>query len=297
LKNKYEISDLGNLDWSLGINVHQSKENVKINQEKYINDMLQKYKMEDCKEQIIPASKVKLTKEDCPPEGSNDQKEMQKKPYRNLVGSLLYSAIWTRPDIAYAVSACSKYLENPGWNHWTAAKRVLRYMKGTKKLGIKFNKSEGFELYGYCDADWAGNLDTRRSTTGYVFILAGGAISWKVKAQPTVALSSAEAEYMALSAAVQEAIYLRNLMKDLSYEIRKPTIIFQDNQACMSMAKNPTNHQRRKHIDIRYHFINEAIETDQVQVVYRKTEEMHADIFTKPLSKIKFEKHRSAIMN
>ena len=168
--------------------------------------MLRKYKMEDCKGHIIPAVEKKLTKEDCPPENSNDQKEMKKKPYRNLVGSLLYSAIWTRPDIAYAVSACSRYLENPGWNHWNAAKRILRYMKETKSIGIQFNRDESLELYGYCDADWAGELDSRRSTTGYVFMLAGGAISWKVKAQPTVALSSAEAEYMALSAAVQEAI-------------------------------------------------------------------------------------------
>ena len=297
LKNKYEISDLGDLDWSLGINVYQSKGQVKINQEKYINDMLRKYKMEDCKEHVIPAIEKKLSKQDCPLVNSNDQKEMKKKPYRNLVGSLLYSAIWTRPDIAYAVSACSRYLENPGWNHWAAAKRILRYMKGTKPIGIQFNKNKSLDLYGYCDADWAGELDSRRSTTGYVFILAGGAISWKVKAQPTVALSSAEAEYMALSAAVQEAIYLRNLMKDLGFGMRRPTTIYQDNQACISMAKNPTNHQRRKHIDIRYHFINEAIENKQIQVVYCRTEDMHADIFTKPLSKVKFERHRSAFMN
>tara|TARA_B100000513_G_scaffold134466_1_gene60444 strand:- start:24 stop:4298 length:4275 start_codon:yes stop_codon:yes gene_type:complete len=297
LKSKYEISDLGNLDWSLGINVYQTDGHVKINQEKYINDMLRKYKMEDCKTHLVPAIEKKLTKDDCPPENSEYQVEMRKKPYRNLVGSLLYSAIWTRPDISYAVSACSRYLENPGSNHWNAAKRILRYMKGTKSLGIQFNNKEGLELYGYCDADWAGELDSRRSTTGYVFILAGGSVSWKVKAQPTVALSSAEAEYMALSAAVQEAIYLRNLMNDLGYEVRGPTTIYQDNQACMAMAKNPTNHQRRKHIDIRYHFINEAIETNKVEVRYCKTEEMHADIFTKPLSRIKFEKHRCAIMN
>lgn len=297
LKRKYEISDLGDLDWSLGINVHQQNGQVKINQEKYINDMLSKYNMRDCKEQSVPALESKLTKNDSPENGSINQVEMKKKPYRNLVGSLLYSAIWTRPDITYAVSACSRYLENPGEAHWIAAKRILRYLKGTKSLGIEFNYSRGLELYGYCDADWASDLDSRRSTTGYVFILAGGSISWKVKVQPTVALSSAEAEYMALSAATQEAIYLRNLMKDLGYELKEATTLFQDNQACISMAKNPTNHQRRKHIDIKYHFINEAIENHQIRIVYCKSEDMHADIFTKPLSKTKFQRHRSVIMN
>jgi hypothetical protein len=155
-----------------------------------------------------------------------------------------------------------------------------------KDLGIRLsgNVSDADKLLGYCDADWAGDVDTRRSTTAHVFMLAGACVSWASKLQPTVALSSAEAEYMALCTGVQEAIHLRSLLGDLGYWQREPTPIHEDNQACIAMSSNPAiNHKRSKHIDIRYHFTRERVESEEIKLVYVPTEHQLADLLTKAL--------------
>lgn len=203
----------------------------------------------------------------------------------SLVGSLVYAAMVTRLDIAHRIQVLGRHLQASGQEHWTAAKRVLRYLKGTRELGIVYgaNGARDIELYGYCDADWAGDIETRRSTTGYVFMLGGGSISWASKLQPTVALSSTEAEYMAACAAVQEAIYMRRLLGDLKCEQVQPTIIWEDNQGCIAMSKNPIHHKRTKHIDIRYHFTREKVESGEIDLKYVSTEHQLADLLTKPL--------------
>ena len=202
----------------------------------------------------------------------------------------MYVATCTRPDIAHAVGEVAKFCEKYGKSHWAAAKRILKYLKTTQDLHIKSSGNSKGELIGFADANWAGDVDTRRSTTGYVFFLNSGVISWNSKRQPTVATSSTEAEYMSLYSATQEAIWLRLLLKDLEYTDNAATTIFQDNQGCISLAKNPVYHARTKHIDIKFHFLREKVMDEVIVLEYKPTEEMVADGFTKALPKDKHTK-------
>ncbi|XP_061886352.1 uncharacterized protein LOC133636375 [Entelurus aequoreus] len=211
-----------------------------------------------------------------------------------MVGSLLYAAMATRPDIAQAVSAVSKFNANPDAAHLTAVKRILRYLKGTVNFALKYEQSDSGALIGFSDADWAGDQDDRRSTTGNVFLLSGGAVSWLSKKQATVALSTAEAEYIALSQAAQEGIWLKRLLSDLGVKTMS-TVILEDNQGAIAIAKNPVNHSRTKHIDFRYHYIRECVQNGQIELQYCPTNDMKADIFTKPLPRQKFEYLRGEI--
>ena len=282
--NEFIVTDLGDLSWYLGIAIEKGDDGCYYaHQEKYIMDMVRRFGLIDAKVKNTPITMDKLTRTDCP---TDEEKkfEMMNVPYRSLVGSLLYACTCTRPDIAFAVSNVSRFMSNPGMVHWTAAKRILRYLKGTKDLKLKFNPDCDLKLSGYCDADWGGELDTRRSTTGYTFLYGNCGISWKSKLQKTVALSSAEAEYMGITAATQECMYLRSLLRSLGYGDDDPTIIFEDNQACIAMTKNPVLHGRSKHIDIRHHYVREKVESKEVSVTYRCTEDMLADVLTKSLS-------------
>ena len=220
----------------------------------------------------------------------------------SIVGSLLYAAMITRPDITYAVQALGRHLQASGKEHVIAAKRVLRYLKGTKDLALVYEaRGDGKgqpSIIGFSDADWGGDRDTRRSTTGYLFMIeeTGGAISWASKLQPTVALSSAEAEYMAACAAVQEAIHLRLLMRGLGFEQKGATVIFEDNQGCIALSDNPVFHKRSKHIDIRYHFIRERVANKEITLKYVATEHQLADMLTKGLPKPRVNVLRSPVL-
>jgi hypothetical protein len=215
-----------------------------------------------------------------------------KYPYSELVGGLLYLAVCTRPDIAQATGCLARYMAKPAESHWNAALGVLRYLANTQDYGILFEPSYvSNELKGYADADFAGDIDTRRSTTGYVFTLCGGAISWSSRLQPTVAVSTAEAEYMAAAFAVKEALWLRKLMCDFGMGIQ-PVKIFGDNQSALKLIKHPIASLRSKHIDVIYHFARERAARGEVKFEYLKTDDMVADIMTKPLPETKLEKFR-----
>ena len=173
-------------------------------------------------------------------------------------------------------------MSKPSEDHWMGVKRVLRYLKGTLNYGLKFSvHGEQTELNGYTDADWAGNVDTRRSTSGYVFQFGNGTISWSSRKQPTVAKFSTEAEYVALNSATQEAIWLRRLTKDFGKQTDAPTTIYEDNQEATELAKNAKYHSRTKYIDICHHFVRERVVSNEIRVIYCCTEEMVADIMTK----------------
>ncbi|KAL6420407.1 hypothetical protein ACFW04_014533 [Cataglyphis niger] len=172
-------------------------------------------------------------------------------PYQSLLGSLMYLAVSTRPDIFYAISILSQFNTNPGKAHWSAAKRVLRYLKGTINYSLVYTKSE-IPLIGFVDADWGGNVNDHVSYTGFVFKLANTAITWEARKQKSIALSSTEAEYMALTEAAKETIYLRNLLEEMCYMERqsKSTTIYCDNQGAQKLMRNPMYYSRTKHIDI-----------------------------------------------
>jgi hypothetical protein len=202
----------------------------------------------------------------------------------------MYAMVGSRPDIAFAQSVVSRYMSKPSHEHWLLVKKLLRYLQGTRDLCLRYSADfeNGLTLYGYSDADWAGDKIDRHSTTGYIFFLAGAPVTWAAKKQPTVALSSTEAEYMAVTQACKEAIWLRRLLTDLGYNQEAPTIIYEDNQGCIELARNPVHHSRTKHIDIQWHFIREKLESQEIQLKYCETANMVADICTKALPRVKF---------
>lgn len=215
--------------------------------------------------------------------------EMKNKPYKELVGSLIYLANATRPDIAHIASVLSRFYSNPQKKHWIAAKRVVRYLKGTIDCNITYEK-DGREIQTYVDSDWAGDVSDRRSCSGYVTILAGGPVSWGAKKQKSVALSTMEAEYMALSEAIKELIFIKRQLRFMQFNeyVKDLTIVNCDNQSAILMSKNPVFHNHSKHVDIRYHYSREQIEGN-VEIIYLRSEDMIADILTKALSKSKHE--------
>jgi hypothetical protein len=212
--------------------------------------------------------------------------------YQSAIGGLMYLSMSTRPDITYAVGNLARFSSKPTKTHWTALKRVLRYLKGTMKHGILYSQNESAVCVGFSDADWAGDINDRKSTSGYLFQMSGGAVTWKSQKQSCVALSTAEAEYIALSSATQESVWLRNLTSELGSPAETPTTIYEDNQSAIAMTKNPQFHGRAKHIDIKYHFIRENVNNGIIKLEYCPTEEMTADIFTKGLSREQFCKLR-----
>lgn len=207
-------------------------------------------------------------------------------PYQQLISSLMYLAVLSRPDIAYSVSYLSQFNNCHNESHWKQAKRVLRYFKQTKNYDLKFVK-DNEDLESFVDADWGGNSFDRKSYTGFCFKLSGSAVSWESRKQRTVALSSTEAEYMALSEASKEAIYLRNILSEIT-GLNNCVRLYNDNQSARKLSINPMFHNRSKHIDIRHHFVREAVADNLIKIEYLSTNDMPADILTKGVSS---EKH------
>jgi hypothetical protein len=282
LASKFEVSDLGKLTKILGFEVKQSqdKKTVGLFQTQYIHQLLEKYRMENCNPVATPLDhNVKFTKL---PDGMKDPK-MDGKPYQALIGSLLYAARGTRPDISFAVQHLSQFSSNPSIAHWTAAKRILRYLKKTINYAITYGDNSNITISAFSDADWGANLIDRRSISGYMFSLAGGPIAWSSKKQTTVALSSMEAEYMALAHASQQAIWIHTLLSEMGHNITEPITIWVDNQAAIAHAITEMTMQRTKHIDIKYHFIRDAIAQELIIPDYIDTKDNLADFLTKAL--------------
>lgn len=290
LKTKFAMKDLGPLSHFLGIDFEQGDGFVKMSQKRYLTKVLERFQMSDCKPRSTP-SELKL-ETDYSNENLTDARK-----YREAVGSLIYAMTCTRPDICWVVTKLSQYLSRPTEAHWVAIKHVLRYIKGTLDHELCYRKCDNdLRLFGYSDADWASSKEDRRSITGYCFSLTecGPLVSWKSRKQPTVALSTCEAEYIALASAVQESLYLSQWLKDIGKLcVHSQVIIFEDNQGAIALSNNPVNRQRSKHIDIRYHFIREVLNKGDVELKYCPTNEMVADIMTKPATKFKLNKFKA----
>ena len=215
-------------------------------------------------------------------------------PYRQAIGSLMYLMVTTRPDIAFAIGKLSQFSQDPRHHDWMAVKRVLRYINGTRNFGILYNGSKDLEIDGFADADWAGCKLTRKSTSGAVFLLAGGAISWRSKKQTCVVTSTCEAEYIAACLAVKESIWLARLLADLcNHEKPSQVLIKVDNDGAIDTSYNTSINQRNKHIDLQYHFVRDAVQSSLVSVEHCPTNDQIADKLTKPLNRNQFEKLRN----
>ena len=261
---------------------YEEEHTLKMSQRRLAAELVEKYGLKEAKTKTVPMSpSVRIIQ-------AEEDKLLDKEVYRysELVGSLLYLSVCTRPDIAQAVGVLARHMAKPCLEHWTAAKAVLRYIAGTLDTGITFRQTDS-AVEGYCDADYAGDLDTRRSTTGFVFILSGGAITWSSKLQPTVAASTTEAEYMASAQAVKEALWLKKLLWD--FGIQTGAIkIYSDNQGAIKLLKHPIASIKSKHIDVIHHFARERVSRKEVVFEYCSTDVMIADCFTKALPTGKF---------
>ena len=289
LQERFEMKDLGEIHYCLGVQVERDKDNkrMKLHQAQYLTNLLEKFGMQDCKPAATPVDQsTKLL--------PNEGEPVEKEKYQALIGGLIYAVTGTRPDLAQALGTVNQFCSNPGEEHWKAAKRILRYVKGTIDYGITFdgNKETDVQLQGYVDADWGSNPNGRKSQSGYLFTLCGGVISWASKKQSVVALSSTEAEYVAASLASQEAVWLRALLGDISFVQEEPTMIKEDNQGAIALSKNPKYHPRTKHIDIKCHFIRDKVAKKEIVLDYCPTEQMLADLLTKPLGKTLFQRLR-----
>lgn len=284
LANELEIKSLGNVKYCLGIEFHQNETGISMNQSGYIQDILGRFGMSNANPVSTPLdANVKLVPST---EGGSGRESL---PYRELVGALMYVATCTRPDISFAVSYLSQFGTCYDSTHWTAAKRVLRYLKGSLKLGLKYRRT-GDPVKGYVDADWANCPVDRKSYTGHTFVLGGTPVSWESRKQRTVALSSTEAEYMALTEAAKQATYIQRFLEELEYNGGDTVTILCDSNGARMIAENPVFHGRTKHIDIRHHYVREALSRGNLTVEYVSTDNMPADFLTKGLAAPKFRK-------
>lgn len=285
LQNIFQITiSMANEFVGLEISRDRRKRLLKISQPSYINKIVERYGMSEANFSSVPAEPgLSLTRI------NTDQKDNNKSiPFREAIGSLLFAARVCRPDIEYAVNYLSQFINSFNRDHWQAVKRVIRYLIGTRNHGIVFgNSGSAYGLKGFTDADYAGCTESRKSRSGFVFLLNDGPISWSSQRQSIVALSTAEAEYVALANGAKEAIWLCKMLNEL--QIEHTTVpLFVDNQSAIKLAENAEFHKRSKHIDVRFHFVRDLVKRQDIEIKFVKSKDQLADIFTKPLSKQQF---------
>ena len=283
LQEKFDMKDLGVATFLLGIELRRKDGgDLFMVQQKYALEVVRKFGMSESKVASTPFEPGSILGVEGGPKDEDERESMLGVPYRSLVGSLMYLAVCTRPDIAMGVSTLSRFCQDPGLEHWEAAKRLLRYVKGSAGEGLLYAYGEDVALWGYSDASYGNDSETKRGRSGFVMMSGGAAISWGSKLQEVVALSSTEAEYMALTHAAQEALYLSQLQSEMGVVgDGHGVLLLCDNQSSIKIAQNPVFHKRSKHIAIRFHFIRERVESSEILLQFVRTKDMAADQLTK----------------
>jgi hypothetical protein len=280
MQNEFEMSMMGELTFFLGLQVKQSSEGIFINQAKYIQDLLKKYKLTEVSPMRTPmATGLKLHKD-------LSGVSVECKLYRGMIGSLLYLTA-SRPDIMFATCICARYQSDPKESHMSAVKRILRYLKKSPSLGLWYPLNSGFDLLAYTDSDYGGCQVDRKSTSGSCQFLGGKLVSWSSKKQNCVSTSTAEAEYVAAASCCSQALWMQTQLRDYGYTFNKIPILC-DNKSAIAISANPVQHSKTKHIDIRYHFLKHHVEEGNVEMYFVSTEFQLADLFTKALDEKRF---------
>src|SRR5271169_946221 len=292
LANIFKMTDLGPVKRFLGIEItRHANGNISINQATYIGPILERFGLSNCNPVSTPLDpSVTLHQRE------DGELACNATEYREIVGSVMHPAIYTRPDICNSVSKLSKYNSNPSVIHMAAARHLLRYLQGTKYLSIIYTASRipvPLSLYGHCDASWDGDFNNGKSTSGYAFYM-NGLIAFASKLQSMVAQSSMESEYYAIGLAAKELLWLRQLLGELGIHGKPPPVymINSDSQSAIAACKNPVHHARTKHIALRYHFIRDLVAKGLMAIGYISTDLNSADVLTKTLKRVK---HATAI--
>ncbi|GJU24105.1 ribonuclease H-like domain-containing protein [Tanacetum coccineum] len=289
LHKEFDMTDLGALNYFLGISVVRHSTGLFLSQKKYALQLLERAHMVNCNPSRTPVD----TDSKLGPDGVPVQDPTL---YRSLAGGLQYLT-FTRPNLSYAVQQICLYMHDPREPHFAALKRIMRYVQGTLDLGLHLYASATTSLVGYTDADWAGCPSTRRSTSGYCVFLGDNLLSWSAKRQHTISHSSAEAEYRGVANVVTETAWIRNLLRELHSPLLTATLVYCDNVSAAYMSANPVQHQRTKHIEIDIHFVRDMVKAGHVRILHVPSRFQYADIFTKGLPSALFKDFRSNCSN
>jgi hypothetical protein len=275
MSHEFEMSLVGELSYFLGLQIRQLNDGIFISQAKYAKNLVKKFGLEKAKHCDTPMSTtLKLSKD-------ASGKSVEQTLYRGMIGSLLYLTA-SRPDISFSVGVCARYQSDPKESHLSSVKRIIRYVNGTSNYGIWYSFDTNASLVGFSDADWAGNCDDRKSTSGGCFFLGNNLVSWFCKKQNSISLSTAEAEYIAAGSGCTQLLWMKQMLVDYGFNQGTLTL-FCDNMSAINISKNPVQHSRTKHIDIRHHFIRELVENKCIVLEHVGTNDQLADLFTKPL--------------
>ncbi|CAL1375374.1 unnamed protein product [Linum trigynum] len=277
LRSAFNLKELGDLSYFLGLEIHRSTAGIHVGQRKYIVDLLEEAQMDDCLPCNTPMEqnlKLRQLEGDLLSDGSL---------YRSIVGSLIYLT-HTRPDISYPVQIVSQFMSAPRKPHWLAVQRILRYLRGTQEVGLLFPTGGASILEAYSDADYAGCQDTRRSTSGWCVKIGNSFISWRCKKQDRVSKSSTEAEYRSMSEVSSEIVWLRRLLAELGVTCQDPVRLYVDNTSAICIATNPVLHDRTKHIEVHVHYVRQLVAEGTVELTYITSEDQTSDLLTKAVS-------------
>lgn len=294
LKSRFEMKDMGEESFILGIKITRDRlhKTIQLSQEAYLDGVLKKYKMEHCGLVDTPICRgTKLSKK-MAPANEKERIEMNSKPYAQVVGSLMYAMLCTRPDLSFIVGLVSRFQSNPGIAHWIAVKRILRYIQKTNGYKLTYH-TDSLHVQGYSDAYFSGDVDGLKSTGGYVFTPSGAAISWSSKKQSCVAKSTMEAEFIACNRAASEAVWVKGFLVNLKLIPDKPINIFCDNQAALCTIANGelSGDPAKKHIERQYCYVIDIVKKKKITVSYLGTKDMIVDPLTKSIATEDFKRH------
>jgi hypothetical protein len=287
MAKEFEMSMIGELSFFLGLQIKQMKKKIFVSQTKYIKDMLNKFGMEDAKGITTPMST----------NGSLDSDKsgnmVDQKLYRSMIGSLLYVTT-SRPHVMFSVFMCARFQASPRESHLKATKRIWRYLKHTQDVGLWYPKGASFELVGYSDSDYAGDKVERKSTSRTCKLLERSLVSWSSKKQNSIALSTAEAEYIAAGSCCAQISWMKATLKDFGINFKNMSLLC-DNKSVVKLTNNPVQHQRTKHIDVRHHFIRDHQQKGDIAIESVGTEDQLADLFTKLLDEKRSHKLKNEL--